>query len=179
MERAVVTRIYRVVRPGWPSEYSGGTSDGRKEITGVFMDTYHPADLTRCFRCQTWPAPGGGVDTASCLALSPDAPGRSELHTIVTDLLGDIEMARPEHRSWEVLTAEADRILDERDYRPFAVSIEGAEVVGVRIDRDGHRLSLVVHGGHLIAVEARASLGDFAALEFDLGTESVRASLLS
>ncbi|MDG4831735.1 hypothetical protein O7627_20860 [Solwaraspora sp. WMMD1047] len=179
---APLQRVYRVSRPSGTTRLTGGDFDGSGAVTGALTTTRLPGDGTGWWQCRTQASPVEDLDLATCLAA--DGPVRDQLGELLTDLLAGAHTgggARPRTLSGAQLAGEAERILANRDHEPFPIAVDGVRISGLRFNNspvvaDGAAMFLVVHQGHLAAIESYDGAGDPQALATDSDVAAVRTA---
>jgi hypothetical protein len=118
--------------------------------------------------------PDAAADLTACLV--PGNPAWVRLGDVVTNMLAGVHTDGgqcPRTMSGAELAGEAQRILENRDYSPCLLSIQGVSVSGVRLNcspvaaHQAAELVLVVHDRHLIAIESHHGAGPPRALVAD------------
>ncbi len=179
---APLRRVYRVSHPAGTTRLTGGDFDGSGAVTGALTTTYLSGDRTGWLQCRTQASRVEDLDLATCLA--PDGPVREQLVELLTNLLAGAHTSgggRPRTLSGTQLASEAERILEDRDYTPFPVAVDGIGMSGLRFnDRpvvaDATAIFLVVHHGHLVAIESHDGAGDPRALTADSDVAAVKTA---
>ena len=179
---APLQRVYWVSQPSGMTRLTGGDFDGSGAVTGALTTTQLSGDRTGWLQCHTRASPIEDLDLATCLA--SDGPVRDQLGELLTNLLAEAHTSGGRRRrmlSGTQLAGEAERIMADRDYTPFPIAVDGIQTSGLRLnDRlvvpDATAMFLVVHHGHLVAIESNDGAGDPHALATDSDVAAVKAA---
>jgi hypothetical protein len=179
---APLQRVYRVSRPPGTTRLTGGDFDGSGAVTGALTTTHLSGDRTGWWQCHTRASPIEDLDLATCLA--SDGPVRDQLDVLITNVLAVAHTGGGRRRrtlSGTQLAAEAEQVLADRDYTPFPVAVDGVRMSGLRFNSrpavpDTTAMFLVVHHGHLVAIESHDGAGDPQALATDSDVAAVKVA---
>ena len=179
---APLQRVYRVSEPPGQTRLTGGDFDGSGAVTGALTTTQLSGDRTGWWQCHTRASPVDDLDLAACL--TSDGPVRGQLGDLLTNLLAVAHTDGGRRRrtlSGTHLAGEAERIIADRDYTPFPIAVDGVQTSGLRLNGrlalpGASALFLVVHHGHLVAIESHDGAGDPHALATDTDVAAVKAA---
>lgn len=159
-------QVYAVSQPSGTTRDTGRDFDAAGAVTGALTTTTLSGDRTGWFTCHTLALPDELVDVTACLV--PGNPAWAQVGDVVTNMLASVYThggRRPRTLIGAHLAAEAQRILQTRDYTPSILAIDGIPVSGVRLNSspvaasEAAALFLLVHERHLIAIESHDGAG--------------------